>query len=294
MTIELAPESVDVPAAKLPSPFNLLNSEQFKRRNGKLKWLVDGILVQGQPAVIGGPPKSLKTSLAIDLAISLGTGKEFLGKFDVRKRCRVAVYSGESGKEAIADTAKRVCKSKGIEFDRRTRVFWSTNLPRLSEAADLKSFSDELKAKKIHVVIVDPLYLTLHGGSKVVSPSNVYEIGACLKQFSDACLEAGATPILVHHATKTSEKKAIDEPPQLRDLAFAGIVEFARQWIQVKRRHEYRVGSGLHELSLTVGGSAGHASAWNLDIAEGRQKLDFSGRKWQVSVSAFCFTAREE
>lgn len=73
------------------SRFDLISSEQFNQADCQLEWLVENVLVRDQPGVIGGPPKSLKTSLAIDLAISIGSGKPFLGVFKVPKRCRVAV-----------------------------------------------------------------------------------------------------------------------------------------------------------------------------------------------------------
>lgn len=269
------------------SRFGLMNCKQFDQADCKLEWLVENVLVRDQPGVIGGPPKSLKTSLAIDLAISIGSGKPFLGQFKVPERCRVAVYSGESGQGAIREIAVRVCKSKGLEFDQSCRVYWSFNLPRLADPADLESFTTTLREKKISVVIVDPLYLCLHGGSRAISSTNLYDIGPVLQQFSNACIVGGATPIFVHHATKTSEKKDKDVPPSLRDLTFAGIIEFVRQWIQVKHRTEFHPGSGKHKLSLCVGGSAGHSNAWHLNIDEGRQRADFSGRIWDVQVNRF-------
>ena len=54
------------------------------------------MLVKGQPCIIGGRSKAMKTSIAVDLAISLGSGEKFLGKYDVPKTIRVAFWTGES------------------------------------------------------------------------------------------------------------------------------------------------------------------------------------------------------
>src|SRR5436190_1675274 len=75
-----------------------------------LRWDVEGVMVRGQPMVIGGPPKSLKTSLALDLAISLATATPFLGHFPVPKQRRVAVFSGESGRATVYETVRRVLR----------------------------------------------------------------------------------------------------------------------------------------------------------------------------------------
>src|SRR3974390_3509885 len=77
--------------------FSPRDSASFVAEHRQHCWLVDNVLVEGQPAVIGGPKKTLKTTCALDLAISLATGTPFLGHFRVAQPVRVAVLSGENG-----------------------------------------------------------------------------------------------------------------------------------------------------------------------------------------------------
>src|SRR4051812_42153663 len=62
-----------------------IDSAQFQQAHYPLRWLIPGVLVRGQPAVVGGPRKALKTSVLVDLALSLGSRVDapFLGHFPV-------------------------------------------------------------------------------------------------------------------------------------------------------------------------------------------------------------------
>ncbi len=281
----------EMPPSGHPTPsgfrFNPRDSAAFAAERHARPWLVEQVLAAGQPAVIGGPKKSLKTSIAVDLAISLGSGKPFLGKFAVPQQTRVAVLSGESGTATLQETARRVCQAKDVRLE-ACDVLWQTDLPLLSAQADRDALKHGLAAAGVKVVIIDPLFLCLVGGGEKVTASNLYEVGPLLWKSCAACLEAGATPVLIHHTTKFASKKAeAAEPPDLDDLAFAGIGEFARQWLLLGRRAPYQPGTGRNALVLTLGGSAGHSSVWALDVDEGVLGSDGKGRHWEVRVCAF-------
>ena len=270
------------PHPKTTSMF--IDSAAFDDAKYRRDWLIRQILVPGQPGVVGGPRKALKTSLMIDMAISLGTGTPFLGNFAVPKPRRVAVMSGESGQATIQETARRICEAKKTTLA-ECDVLWSFDLPRLRNDDDRKRLSQSLHEAKARVVFIDPLYLCLLDGG-AGSASNLYEVGPILLRAAQACLKAGATPIFVHHATKEGAKRAATngQPLELDDLLFSGIGEFVRQWLLVTRTTPYVLGTGEHRLLLAAGGSTGHSGAWNVDIAEGAIKEDFSGRNWQVTV----------
>lgn len=262
--------------------FDALTSAQLDDADYRQEWLVKGLLVKDQPCVIGGHKKVLKTSVLCDMAISLGSGTQFLNEFSVRKS-RVCFISGESGGKTIQETARRICAAKGINL-RDVDCLWAYRLPKLSIADELTALADGLKAARAEVVIVDPLYLCLLSGSDKQA-SNVFDMGGILADVARVILAAGCTPILVHHAKKMSSSvPTYNQPLDLEDLAFAGVQEFARQWILISRREAYEPGSGNHKLWMVAGGSVGHGNQWGVDVQEGQLQDDFSGRVWTVSV----------
>lgn len=278
---EKGPEN---PTEAPPFTLGLIDSEAFFSTKYELRWLVENVLVAFQPCIAGGPKKALKTSLLIDLAISMATATPFLGKFPVVRPLRVGFFSGESGHAAIQKTALRVCQSKGLDTSELGNVFWGFALPQLSQDDQLAELSRVIKEYKLDVVIIDPLYLCLLSGTKGrrLEASNLFDMGPLLLAVTQACLKSGATPLLAHHFRKGRESPY--DPPELEDTAYAGIQEFARQWLLVGRREKYKPGSGTHRMHLVIGGSVGHQSEWALDVEEGTMDEQFNGRHWAVTV----------
>jgi replicative DNA helicase len=263
--------------------FGFMSSADFARADFRLDWLVRRVLVKGQPAILGGPKKSLKTTLLVDLALSIGTGTPFLGHFPVEQGARVAVASGESGQAVLQETARRVCAAKGIDLA-AANVVWGFELPQLADPAQLAALQRALEAEAVEVLLFDPLYLSLLSGVGQGGPqaSNLYQMGPLLLGVARACLNVGCTPVLAHHFKQRPNQH---DEPQLEDLAFSGVAEFARQWVLVARRERYEPGTGRHNLWLSVGGSAGHSGLWAADVDEGVIDEDFCGRKWEVSLA---------
>jgi hypothetical protein len=263
-----------------------IDSGAFAAADYRPSWLIRRVLVARQPAVIGGPKKSLKTSLLIDLAVSLASATPFLGTFEVPATARVAVLSGESGPFTLQETACRVCAARGLSLaDLGDRVLWQFVLPQLGKGDQLAELGRGLRDDGIEVAIIDPIYLSLlagrgPGGARA---ENLFEMGPLLLAVSQTCLDVGCTPTLAHHATKNTAL----EPLDLDSLSYSGIAEFARQWLLVSRRAKYQAGTGEHKLWLNVGGSSGHGGLWGVDVSEGSLADDFTGRKWDVAVQTF-------
>lgn len=261
----------------------VMTSAELAEADQARAWLVESILLKGQPAVIGGPAKCLKSSLAIDLAFSLASGTDFLEHFTVRRSVRVAVFAAQDGKAALAETAERIAISKGVK-PKKADVLWCADLPRLGRKVDLAALHAFLKGRGVGVVVVDPLHLALGEGVGGVSTGSLFEVGPLLQKAAHACLTAGATPVFVHHTDEAASKDTYGGPSDLSHLADGAVSAFARQWLLVHRRKPYRRGSGAHALVLTAEGNSGHSGCWHADVREGISNENSAGRSWQVAV----------
>lgn len=261
--------------------FNPITVDELLAKTTAPSWVVKRLMVAQQPLLIAGGEKSFKTSLGIDLAVSVASGAPFLGVFDIYTRRRVVLLSGESGDHAIKDTIRRVCEARGISpagLDLRLQF----DLPQLSNALDVAELADGLKRLSASVAVLDPLYLMLLAGASGIDAANMFQMGPLLMAVSRACLDAGCTPAMIHHANRPGAQKR--EPLCLTDLAYAGTSQFARQWLLLSCREDFMPGEPVR-LWLKGGGSCGQSGLWALDIDEGTLGEDFGGRKWDVTVN---------
>lgn len=248
------------------------SSASLERNTEKPLWLVEEVLSRGNPLVVAGPEKCLKTLISIDLAVSLGSGTPFLGRYAVPRRVPVWFISGESGQGVVGDLVRRICDDRGLSLgDLNCR--WDFTVPQLGRKRVREIIRACLLDYQGGVVFLDPAYLCLTAGARPVNVTSQFDFGPLLTEVTGMFREEGVTLVLNQHMNKDLDP---GRPSQLRDLPFC-LPAFARQWLLLNRRRSYAF-DGRHELVATLGG-AGRAAVLDLDVDEG-QPAD----RWEVSV----------
>ncbi|MEO1496207.1 MAG: AAA family ATPase [Planctomycetota bacterium] len=258
--------------------FKTLTCRDLAGGDYSVEWLIDGLIAAGQPMIVAGPQKCLKTNTLVDLAVSLATGKPLLGRFELLGPRRVLMMSAESGLATLQETARRVAISKQLHLEEVDGLLWCDDVPQFGDAVDGLELGRLLADESIDAVIIDPAYMCMPGADA----ANLMIQGGLLRQIAAVCSAANATLILAHH-TKRATGAPSNDPLTLADIAWAGFPEFARQWWLLNRRERYEEGTGEHRLWLSVGGSAGHSALWAVDVAEGAYS-PFTDRQWDVTV----------
>jgi hypothetical protein len=271
--------------------FLRIGGKEFFRTEYRLNYLIDDLLVEGQPGMIAGAKKTLKTSLMLDQAIALARGDYFLGgKFRVPQPVRTGVMSGESGEATIREIFGRIANrlSWNPQDDPEDNLRLCFQIPHFGELAHMDALQRFIEEDRLRVLYVDPTYLALPAGENA---GNLFVVGSMLTKITEIGQRTKCTIQLLHHT-----KKNVANPfasPELEDIAWSAFPEWARQWQLVGRRERFDPESnGEHKLWLNVGGSAGHCSLWAVDITEGK-RTNPGGRIWAVNVLP-ASTARQE
>ncbi|GAB4159923.1 MAG: replicative DNA helicase [Planctomycetaceae bacterium] len=265
--------------------FTFFTAGELSELEFHTNYFVDGILAAGGiPSIMAGSFKTLKTSIGMDLAISIATGSPFLGTFEVLNQAKVAILNGESGMKNLQNLAFRVCDSKGWYLGAlKDRLLISDNLPNLADGRDMAELRRFVEKNKIELLVVDPVYLAMRSVQANDSGS-MFRMGDMLEPLSKIGQDTGCTPLIVHHNKRAASN--LYEPAELSDIAWAGFAEWAGQWILLSRREKYDADSdGEHRLWLTAGGRDGHSTNVAVDVTEGRLS-DQGGRRWQVDVES--------
>lgn len=265
--------------------FGFIDSAEFASRKYSSDWLVDHLLKNGQSCIIAGPSKSMKTSISVELGISIAAGIPFFGKASAKKS-RVAIVSAESGEETLQETAVRICESKGVDFSHLgDALFWAFRPPQISDCTHIASLAEFIDANQVDVLMIDPAYLTMGIGDEA---RNQFAVGAVLQNLTMLQNQTGVVPILCAH---TNKNIPVGRELSLPDIAYAGFGQWARQWLLINRRVLYTGDPpGHHLVYLTYGGSAGHSGSWAIDISEGDIR---DGRYWNYDVRSSAEARRE-
>ena len=290
---DAVPETYDAePAWPISTAIDEVFAQRFPLFTGsalnavahETRYLIPGILAAGQTSAMLGPFKTLKTSLALDLAIAVASGRPFLGRFPVAETGRVLFLAGDAGLPALQAKARRICAARGLSLAAIENLVICPQVPQLDSPFDLMALEELLLVQKPLLLVIDPADLALGGKSRGKGdPSDVRQMLGELTRLADA---VGCTVLIVQHAKPP--RKAGD-PATLDELAGNGLAESAGQWLLVSRRRPFAVGSGRHELWLTTGNRLGDQGLWEIDVDETLatdEKITTGGnaRRWQTTV----------
>jgi len=190
--------------------------------------VLDGILGVGELAVLGGPPKAMKSWTVKAIALALADGQPWLG-FKVQRPFRTLYLSAEGRECRLRERfQKMIAFSSDVEdeaFDR---------LEVLSTGGKLKIDTDAGEdafwriIDPFEVVIADPLYRFIAHGDE-----NSHADQRRIQDLFDRVKADGKTVFLVHHLRKAQGTDA-----GISELRGAGLDGFADSVIILQRKRE--------------------------------------------------------
>lgn len=160
-------------------------------------WLIDGLWGARHVGVLGGPPKTTKTWLALDMAISVASATPCLGRFPCTRSGPVLLYAAEDSEEMLRHRIDALCMSRGISLpDIPLFVITEPSL-RLDLPSHQQKLSHTLAGLKPELLILDP-FVRLHRQNE----NDAGAVSAILGFLRELQRHHLTAIILVHHTRK--------------------------------------------------------------------------------------------
>lgn len=164
------------------------------------RYLIDSHIPTDALACIFGAAGSMKTFLALDMALSVATGKPFQGRYDVERGAVVMVNS--EGTRGLPKRIRAWATEHGQPLD-EIKDFWV--IPgefALTDPAEAGSLLQTLGDIKPSLIVIDTLARNFGGGDE----NSTQDMNAFIAACDSIRRQTGATVLIVHHCGKDSSK----------------------------------------------------------------------------------------
>lgn len=180
------------------TPFPIVRVAHVKPRPATDRWLVENLW--GWPAVgfVAGPPKSMKTWIALEIAVSVASGQPCLGRYAVKKRGHVLLYAAEDAAEAIRDRVAAIASARRIDLESLGVGLISVPSLRLDSDEHRRRLEATVASIRPRLLILDPL-VRLHSGDEN-SSRDISELLAFLRGLQR---KYEVAILVVHHVRKS-------------------------------------------------------------------------------------------
>lgn len=121
-------------------------------------FLIENLLIDDGIVLIAGLPKTKKSYLVADLAVSISSGTRSLSVFDVLKTGPCILFQGEDSEEIIRTRLEAIALSRGLPLSSLDNLFISATQDfKLDDPKHLMSLEESIMEIGAVAVFIDPL-----------------------------------------------------------------------------------------------------------------------------------------
>lgn len=180
-------------------------------------WCVKDFWMRSSHGIVSGEPKSFKSTLVMDLCLSVASGAPFLGQYEVENGGPVLYIQNENSEWIMKDRFEKMVKNKGlggkinIQNTRQVEVTFPKDIPfhmlnqqgfMLSDEDHQDFLEETIKEMRPALVVLDPLYLMFDGD--IASAQELFPLLQWLLYLKN---EYQCGIIIIHHWNKGGESK---------------------------------------------------------------------------------------
>lgn len=161
------------------------------------RWLIEPLWIHAGVGTIGGLPKSCKSWLGLDMAVSVASGTPCLDAFPVRDPGGVLLYMAEDAGSLVKARLRGLCRHRGLDLNSLPIDVITAPVVRLDLPADQQRLEETVYRRAPRLLLLDP-FVRLHQ----VNENQAGEVAAILGYLRALQRAYHVALIVTHHSRK--------------------------------------------------------------------------------------------
>jgi len=180
-----------------PDTFPVVRAADLDEPDPARRWLIDSLWTHAGVGTIGGLPKSLKSWLGLDLAVSVASGTPCVEAFPVANPGGVLLYMAEDAAPVVKARLTGICRHRGLDLATLPIDVITAPSVRIDLAADQRRLAETVRRTAPRLLVLDPL-CRLHA----LNENAAGEVAAMLGYLRTLQRTHDVAVTVVHHAAK--------------------------------------------------------------------------------------------
>lgn len=160
-------------------------------------WLVHALWGRAAVGILGGAPKCCKSWLALELSVSVASGKPCLGRFAVEDPGAVMLYMAEDSAAVVKARLQGLSWHKGFGLDALPIEVITAPAVRIDREGDQDRLTRTVRRVAPRLLVLDP-FVRLHR----IDENDAGQVSAVLGYLRALQRDLDVAVLVVHHARK--------------------------------------------------------------------------------------------
>ncbi len=183
-------------------PLSVVRAGELAARPERPRWLVRPLCPHPSVIIAGAQPKSNKTWLSLDFAVSVASATPCLRQFPVDLPGPALIYLAEDSLPDVKARLECLCKSRGLDLEQLDVHVITEPALRLDLEEDQRRLREAVARIKPRVLVLDPL-VRIHR----LDENSSQEISRLLGYLRELQRAYDVSILLVHHTSKKAHAR---------------------------------------------------------------------------------------
>jgi len=182
-----------------PEPLPVMRAADLEELDPARRWLIEPLWIHAGVGTIGGLPKSCKSWLGLDMAVSVASGTPCLDTFPVCDPGAVLLYMAEDAGSMVKARLHGLCRHRGLDLNGLPIDVITAPQLRLDLPADQRRLAETVHRAAPRMLLLDP-FVRLHQANE----NQAGEVAAILGYLRTLQRAHQVAVVVTHHSRKNS------------------------------------------------------------------------------------------